>query len=240
MPPNQRNPFGHLGGFLGSGGQVPPPRPARQQALRQVAERLGLEFAHRAGQQFEGNVRFPSALTSGTTGVENVVSGTWEGLQVRMFDRWSYVDQEDPKTHRRHREWSRYSCLLTRLALKAPETFHLEREGVFGRLADHIGLHDIELELEDFNRAFTVHCKDRKFATDVLDQQMMSWLLERKDDIPRDVAFQVDRRQLMLYGSERTPSDLLPLLQLLKDFVDHFPAVAFSLYGVEPKEQPPN
>lgn len=53
----------------------------------------------------------------------------------------------------------------------------LGRENVFTRLADSIGLPDIELELADFNRAFSVKCKDRKFANDFLDQRMMRLLL---------------------------------------------------------------
>ena len=51
-----------------------------------------------------------------------------------------------------------------------PENF-LER--FVGRLTDS----DIDLESEDFNRAFTVSCPDRKFASDVLHPQMMEYLL---------------------------------------------------------------
>ena len=238
MPPHHDNPlFPGFTDFLDSSNEVPPPRHERQQRLAAAAQRQGLEFVHEAGPKFAEQVRLPSALTSGRSGVENVLSGTWKGLKVRLFDCWSYEVREDPQTHRKRREWSRSTCVLTRLGLKAPEVFRLEREGLFGRLADHMGLHDIELELEDFNRAFTVRSKDRKFATDLLDQRMMTWLLEAKDTIPKDVAFQIDERQLLLYGSERKPAELVALLRLLKAFIDHFPPVAFSLYGAEPQDQ---
>jgi hypothetical protein len=164
--------------------------------------------------------------------VENVMSGTWKDLQVMVFDRWSYQDEYDEQRHRTKRTWQRSSCLLTRLGLRAPEPFHLERENVFTRFADHLGIRDIDLESEDFNRAFTVRCKDRKFATDLVDQRSMTWLLEIRDSIPGDVAFQIDLRQLLLYGPERKPAELVPLLRLLKAFVDHIPPVAYSLYGV--------
>jgi len=230
------NPFESLARIAAGPAFGVPDRPGRQERLRNVAQKLGLRFAHDA-RELEGKVRLPSALISGTTGVENVLSGTWKGLQVRLFDRWTYTEHEDQETHKVTRQWSRYSCVLTRLGLKSAEPFQLSREGFFGRIADHIGLHDIELELEDFNKAFTVRSKDRKFATDLLDQRMMSWLLETKDTIPKDVTIQIDRRQMLLWGSERKPGELVPLLRLVKAFIDHFPPVAFSLYGVE--QQPP-
>ena len=231
------NPFESLARIAAGPAFGVPARPGRQQALRNFAQKLGLRFVHDA-RDLENKVRLPSALGSGTTGVENVLSGTWEDLQVRLFDRWSYVDRKNEKTGKVHREWSRYSCVLTRLGLKSAEPFQLSREGFFGRLADHMGLHDIELELEDFNKAFTVRSKDRKFATDLLDQRMMSWLLEAKEMFPKGVTIQIDRRQMLLWGSERKPAELVPLLQLMKAFIDHFPPIAVSLYGVEQKPAP--
>ena len=44
----------------------------------------------------------------------------------------------------------------------------------FGRLTNS----DIELESEDFNRAFTVTCPNRRFASDVLHPRMMELLLQ--------------------------------------------------------------
>ena len=41
--------------------------------------------------------------------------------------------------------------------------------------------HDIELESDEFNRAFTVTCPDRKFASDVLTPQTMQLLLAHPD-----------------------------------------------------------
>lgn len=40
------------------------------------------------------------------------------------------------------------------------------------------GLRDIEFESEEFNRAFTVKCDDRRFANALIDGRMMAWLLE--------------------------------------------------------------
>ena len=37
--------------------------------------------------------------------------------------------------------------------------------------------HDIQFESEEFNRDFTVHCEEPKFANDLIDARMMQWLL---------------------------------------------------------------
>ena len=58
-----------------------------------------------------------------------------------------------------------------------PISLTIDREGFFTRLADAIGLDDIEFELQEFNDAFNVKAKDRKFANDLIDQRMMRFLL---------------------------------------------------------------
>jgi hypothetical protein len=44
-----------------------------------------------------------------------------------------------------------------------------------------LGLDDIDLESEDFNRKFRVHANDRKFASDVLTPRTMQALLARPE-----------------------------------------------------------
>lgn len=50
-------------------------------------------------------------------------------------------------------------------------------ESMFSRLGNAFGLTDIELESEDFNRAYRVHSNDPKFASDVLTPRTMEQLL---------------------------------------------------------------
>jgi hypothetical protein len=54
----------------------------------------------------------------------------------------------------------------------------VEPEGVFGRIIGRLTDTDIEMESEDFNRAFTVRCPNRKFAFDVLHPQMIEMLMQ--------------------------------------------------------------
>ncbi|MEZ5191462.1 MAG: DUF3137 domain-containing protein [Nocardioides sp.] len=57
---------------------------------------------------------------------------------------------------------------------------------------------DIELESEDFNRAFTVTCSDRKFASDVLHPRMMEFLLAHTE-----ASFRSDRRYVLTVSAGR-------------------------------------
>ena len=54
-------------------------------------------------------------------------------------------------------------------------------ENFLGRFVGRLTGSDIDLESEDFNRAFAVRADDRKFATDVLHPRMMEYLLQVPD-----------------------------------------------------------
>ena len=58
-------------------------------------------------------------------------------------------------------------------------TLQVTPENMFTRIGHSLGLDDIDLESEDFNRRFRVHANDRKFASDVLTPRTMQALLAR-------------------------------------------------------------
>jgi hypothetical protein len=149
-------------------------------------------------------------------------------MGVREFDYWYYEESTDAQGHR-SRTTYRFSCAVTEIDAEcAPLT--LGRENVFTRLADAIGLDDVQLELEDFNREFTVKCKDRKFAFDFVDQRMMRWLLAADDAF----SFEASGRWLLVTSRRRRPADLLPLLGTLQAYRDQVPRVVYDLYGSSP------
>ena len=104
----------------------------------------------------------------------------------------------------------------------------IDREILFTRLADHMGLHDIEFELEAFNEAFNVKSKDRKFANDMLDARMMQWLM----GVDGAFQFELSAKWLMVYSKKRDPSTLVPLLGIAQQFREHVPHVVYDLYPV--------
>jgi hypothetical protein len=199
----------------------------RREALAAMARQLGLIYSH---QDNYGCLSLPFGLLrrGDDRGAENLLSGTWQGLEVREFDYWYQVESTDSNGHRTTSTY-RFSCSVTDVeAALSPLT--LGRENVFTRLADSVGLADLEFELEDFNRAFTVKCKDRKFANDFVDQRMMRWLL----GTDRGFSFEVSGRWLLVYSKRRRPTELVPLLGTLKQFREGIPPVVFDLYGLRP------
>ena len=93
-----------------------------------------------------------------------------------------------------------------------PENF-LDR--VVGRLTGN----DIDLESEDFNRAFTVSCPDRKFASDVLHPQMMEFLLQH-----RQVGWRFEQdSMLMVAHGQRTPAQIDATIAVMDGITDRVP-----------------
>jgi hypothetical protein len=196
----------------------------RREALALMATQLGLEYSP---EDVVGCLNYPFALlTRGDgRGSENVLSGTWQGVPMTEFDYWYYEESTDSKGHR-SKTYYRFSCAVAQIAAQCAH-LSLDREGVFTRLADHLGLHDIEFESDDFNRRFNVKCADRKFANDMVDSRMMQWLL----GVDGAFRFEASGTWVLCYSSRLRPMDLVPLLGNAKQFLDHVPRVVFELYG---------
>jgi Protein of unknown function (DUF3137) len=146
----------------------------RRAGLFTVANQLGLRFSI---DDPDGTVGLPFALfTKGKKrGVENVMWGTRDGVPIRLFDYWYYEERSDGKGTTR--TYYRYTCAVLTVAADCP-ALRIGRENILTRLGSSLGFKDVELEYDDFNRAFRVHCEDQRFAFSILDGRMMEWLLE--------------------------------------------------------------
>lgn len=196
----------------------------RREELALVARQLGLEYS---SQDTIGCLGYPFALLAkgDGRGTENVLWGTWQGVPLQEFDYWYYEETTDSEG-RSSKTYYRFSCAVREIdADCSPLT--LERENFFTRMADHIGLHDIEFESDEFNRAFNVKSADRKFANDIVDARMMQWLLGTDEGFN----FEVSGRWMLCYCKRRRPLELVPLLGTMKEFQEHVPRVVYELYG---------
>lgn len=113
----------------------------------------------------------------------NVLTGTHEGRTFEAFDyRYSTTEHStDAQGHSQTRtETHDYSVIAVEMGVSAP-ALAVSPEGFFSRVVGRLLNKDIEFESEQFNRAFTVTCPDRKFATDVIHPQMMEYLLTLPD-----------------------------------------------------------
>lgn len=105
----------------------------------------------------------------------NCLYGSHDGRHVVAFD-YQYETTSGTGEDRRTTT-HRYSVVAMSLGTVMPR-LAVSPEGPVGRFFGRLTNKDIELESEDFNRAFTVTADDRRFASDVLHPQMMQTLLQ--------------------------------------------------------------
>ena len=205
----------------------------RREAFARLAGQLGLTYA---SEDPFGLVGLPFSLfgRGEGRGTENVLWGAWQDLDLKCFDYWYYEESTDSNGHR-SRTYYRFSCAVTTLEADC-HPLTISRENVFTRLADRMGFRDIEFELEEFNRAFQVKCKDRKFANDLVDARMIEWLMQSGEDW----SFEVAGPYVLCFSKRRRPEEMIPLLGTLQAFRGKVPGVVYSLYGTAGRGADPN
>jgi hypothetical protein len=195
----------------------------RQRGMRAVAFGQSLGFS--LDDPFDTVSEPFSLLQRGDgRGVENVMWGTWQGLEVRAFDYWYYEESSDSKGHRSKRYY-RFDCLLTLVDARCPQ-LQISEENLFTRLAGALSLRDIEFESEEFNRRFRVKGRDERFATAFCDARMMDWLLRHGEGY----AFEVVGDRLLCWTRRVPPAEMVHLLGTAKTFREQIPAVVRSFY----------
>jgi hypothetical protein len=151
----------------------------------------------------------------------HVMTGVHEGRGFVGFDYVYYTTETstDSKGHTTRREVAHpYAVLGLQVGANVPR-LSVSPEGFFGRTVGKLFGNDIELESEDFNRAFTVSCPDRKFASDVLHPQMMEYLLQH----PRlGWRFEQDS-MLVIARGRRIPAQIEATIQVMDAITDLVP-----------------
>ncbi len=151
----------------------------------------------------------------------NVLTGEFDGRPFVSFDYVYYTTETrtDSEGRTSTREVShQYGISGLDMGAAFPALV-VTPEGMFGRFVGRLTNTDIELESEDFNRAFTVKCPDRKFASDVLHPRMMELLLQW----PK-AAFRFDRQWILDAESGQVDmADIVPRLERIDAVVDQVP-----------------
>jgi len=198
-------------------------RAARMNAVTAIGRTIGFTFS---AEDADRIVSMPFGLFSkgDGRGVECILSGTHDSLPMRLFDYW-YYDQTSDARGNRSRQYHRFTCALATIPAACPR-FQLGYENFLTRLGDHLGLNDVELEYDDFNRRFRVKCADQKFAFSLLDGQIMEWLLGSASF----AAVEIDGPWVLVAADKLEPSQWLALGSWLEQFHHQIPAVVYSTY----------
>lgn len=152
----------------------------RREGLAALAAMLGLSFRPAKDYAIARRYQFLDRLDKGSNRyAENILSGTYRNDEVTVFDYHYETHSRDSKgrrqTHHHH-----FSFFILTLPQAFPE-LTIAREGVFSKIAQAVGFDDIDFESHEFSRAFCVRSKDKKFAYDVCNAQMIELLLANSD-----------------------------------------------------------
>jgi hypothetical protein len=197
----------------------------RRLTFRTMAVQLGLDYSL---QDPFGLLGLPFSLfrRGDGRGIENVLSGVWQGLEVRAFDFWYYEESTDSNGHT-SRSYHRFDCAIAPIEAACPD-LSIDHETFLTRIAGALSFHDIEFEDEAFNHAFHVRGTDRKFANDLVDGRMMAWLQAHA----ADYAIEIVGNRVLIAGPKVAPAELVQVIETAKAFIDQVPRVVFSLYPV--------
>ena len=102
--------------------------------------------------------------------VKNLLVGTRNGVDWYMFDY--YYTTGSGKSQQRHH----YAIMAGRVPFAFPQ-LTLKPEDVFTRLGQHLGMHELKFELDEFNRRYFITCNNEKMAYDILCPQTIEYLM---------------------------------------------------------------
>ena len=196
-------------------------REKRRQGWMALGTHLGLTYS--PGDDRIETLPFDLLQRGDGRGIDHVLSGEHDGVDVRIFEFWYYVTTYNGKTTTR--TYHRFTCALAQVGLDAPH-ITIDREGFLSRVADHMGFRDIEFESEEFNRAMNIRCGDRRFASYLIDARMMEYLL------PLDGwSFEVYGNRTLASCGRLAPADVDQALAAVLSFREKIPRAATDSYG---------
>ncbi|WP_126688175.1 DUF3137 domain-containing protein [Nocardioides ferulae] len=187
----------------------------RVQTLTAYAAARGLAYA-RSDRGLVGRFDGSPFRSGYARTVSHVLRGTHDGRAFVAFD-YSYKESSGTGDDRKTTTY-RYAVVALHLGVTAP-ALSVSPENMFGRVVGRLTNSDIELESEQFNRAFTVRCPDRRFASDVLHPQMMELLLHWPD---RGWRFAGDSMLVVTRG-QQTPQSIDAKLHMMDAVLDAIP-----------------
>ena len=188
----------------------------RRQAMMALAAKLGLNFHYQKDRDMPRRYRFLDKLRHGRDRYAfNVLSGNFQGNDVTVFD-YHYKTGSGKDTHHHY-----LSFFLMNLQISFPE-LDIVKEGIFSKIGQALGYDDIDFESHEFSRKFCVRSKDKKFAYDVCNAQMIEYLLSNTDlsiEIETNVMALSFNRRLKLEYIEPNLNRLIKVRSLMPDYL---------------------
>ena len=187
----------------------------RRDAMSAQAARMGFRYAPTVPGLMERLTALGDPFDRGSgSRARNVLTGMWDGRSATAFD-YSYKTSSGKETKTHHLG---IVCIDAQLDMP---TLSVLPEGVLTRAMGALLGDDVQLESEDFNRAFRVTSDNRRFATDVLHPRTMQFLLANGREGFRLVDGQAIRVSVGTIEPLAIPGAMAYLDTILDDIPDH-------------------
>jgi hypothetical protein len=125
---------------------------------------------------------------------KHVLAGQHRGRDLIAFE---YIYKEKRGSGKDQRTETFRNTVVALHTPASRPTLEVSREGLGRRLLGMVGIRDLQLESEEFNKSFHIRTEDDKFAYDVLHPRTMEWMLgdQRCTDLP----FRFERADLLTW-----------------------------------------
>lgn len=155
---------------------------------------------------------------------EFVLRGEHRGRPVMAFE-YSYKETHGTGDEQRTET---YTYTVAALSLPAPKpTLQVGREGIGRKLLGLVGVRDLQLESEQFNKTFHIKTDNDRFAYDILHPRMMEWMLA--DERAQSAPFRFERGDLLTWSRGRIDLQKVQwMLEYLCDVVDKVPGFVWN------------
>jgi hypothetical protein len=152
----------------------------RREEFAVLASQLGLHFSPDDDHDLADEFSFLDKLDQGSNRYAyNIMSGEYQGHQVKVFDYHYETHSRDSKGNRQtHHHY--FSFFMLMLGRDFPE-LTIAPEGFFSKVAQAFGYDDIDFESHEFSQRFCVRSADKKFAYDFCHTRTMEYLLANDD-----------------------------------------------------------
>lgn len=203
---------------------------ARRAGLRTFATQHGWAYSEdRYAPEGIGMPDLPPFGQGFGQAVHETIIGTHEGQSFRAF-AYQYKTRSTDGQGRTTTTTHQYSVVALDLGASFP-ALRVTPENMLTRLVGKALGHDLLLEDEDFNRAFTVRTSDAKFATDVLHPRQMEFLKTYGREVEWFISGSVAVSAL---DATFRPAFILPTLGYLAAVVSHIPDFVWADHPPRP------
>jgi len=186
--------------------------------LTSWAHTNGWAYAEDAGELVDRFVGAPFGLGFGRK-ASHLLRTTMGGRPVVAFE-YQYKERQGSGKDERTVTYT-FEIVATTTPASRP-TLQITQEHLGTRLLNAVGLDDLQLESEEFNRTFRVSSDDAKFAYDVLHPRTMEWMLA--DTRARELPVRFERSDILTWDSGRlNPQRAAWAATYLLDLVDRVP-----------------